>query len=65
LDEYTLSKIDIYKHNQKKWLPAILERVEKSALPKYFGGDLVDSDGNPKCFEKICWGGEKFLFQIK
>ncbi|XP_070492722.1 SEC14-like protein 4 [Chironomus tepperi] len=58
LDEYTLSKISIYKHNKHKWLPAILERVDAASLPVYFGGELTDKDGNPKCLEKICWGGK-------
>jgi hypothetical protein len=58
LDEYTLSKINIYKQNRNKWLPAILERVDPSHLPKFYGGALTDSDGNPKCVEKICWGGK-------
>jgi hypothetical protein len=39
-------------------LPAILERVEASSLPAYFGGELTDKDGNPKCLDKICWGGK-------
>lgn len=58
LDEYTLSKINIYKSNPNKWLPAIFERVDPTSLPKYYGGELTDSDGNPKCFEKIKWGGK-------
>ena len=37
----------------KKWLPAVLERVDPSQLPKYYGGDLTDADGNPKCLEKF------------
>lgn len=52
-----MSKINIYKSNRNKWLPAVLERVDPSNLPKYFGGTLTDSDGNPKCMEMICWGG--------
>lgn len=59
LDEYTLSKINIYKHNQNKWLPAILEKVDPKVLPKYFGGEKVDSKGDPKCSELIGWGGKK------
>lgn len=58
LDEYTLSKIHIFKCNRNKWLPAILERVDSSNLPAYYGGTLTDADGNPKCLEKIIWGGK-------
>lgn len=36
----------------------ILERVDSSNLPAYYGGSLTDADGNPKCLEKcVCWGG--------
>lgn len=43
----------IYKSDRKKWLPAILERVDESQLPAYFGGTLTDEDGNPKCVTKV------------
>ncbi|CAO1334850.1 unnamed protein product [Diamesa tonsa] len=58
LDEYTLSKIHIFKCNKNKWLPAILERMDSSNFPAYYGGTLTDADGNPKCLEKIIWGGK-------
>lgn len=58
LDEYTLSKINIFKNDRKKWTAAILERIDASQLPQYYGGDMTDADGNPKCVEKICWGGK-------
>lgn len=53
LDEYTLSKIMISKADRNKWLPGILEKVDKSQLPKYLGGELTDEDGNPKCVSKV------------
>ena len=53
LDEYTIGKIHIYKSDRKKWLPAILERVDASQIPKYYGGDLTDADGNIQCLEKV------------
>lgn len=62
LDEYTLSKINIYNHNKNKWLPAILERIEPKYLPKYFGGELTGPDGDPKCKDKITWGGNILIF---
>lgn len=51
-DEYTLSKIHIYKADRNKWLPELLKVMDKSQLPKYLGGDLTDDDGNPRC-EKL------------
>lgn len=49
LDEYTLSKILIFKMGSKKWLPKIFAHVDKSQIPQYYGGTLTDSDGDPKC----------------
>lgn len=53
LDEYTLGKILIFKHDSKKWLPKMLEHVDASQIPKYFGGTQTDEDGDPKCMHKV------------
>lgn len=53
LDEYTLSKIHIYKQESNKWLPDLLEQVDKSQIPQYFGGTMTDPDGSPKCMTKV------------
>lgn len=53
LDEYTLGKILIFKHDSKKWLPKMLEQVDASQIPKYFGGTQTDEDGDPKCMHKV------------
>lgn len=53
LDEYTLSKIMIYKNDSKKWLPKMLEHVDRSQIPKYYGGTQTDEDGDPKCMHKV------------
>lgn len=58
LGEYTIDKIKIYKSDQNKWLPAILQRCDASQIPKYFGGTQTDEDGNPKCLSKLRWGGK-------
>ncbi|XP_055629131.1 SEC14-like protein 2 [Toxorhynchites rutilus septentrionalis] len=58
LGEYTIEKIKIYKSDQSKWLPAILEQCDADQIPKYFGGTQTDEDGNPRCEKKICWGGK-------
>lgn len=58
LDEYTLSKIQIFKADAKKWQPALLERVDVSQLPKHYGGAKVDENGDPKCAAFIKWGGK-------
>lgn len=60
LDEYTLSKIMIFKHESKKWLPKMLENVDPSQIPKYFGGTMTDENGDPKCGHKVCNNGLPF-----
>lgn len=58
LGEYTITKIKIYKSDQSKWLPPILERCDPSQLPAHFGGTQTDDDGNPKCEQKVKYGGK-------
>ena len=58
LDEYTLSKIQIFKADPKKWLPVLLERVDADQLPQHYGGTKVDENGDPKCSAFIKWGGK-------
>lgn len=53
LNEYTLAKIQIYKNDQKKWKKVLREHIDGDNLPKYYGGDLVDPDGNPKYITKV------------
>lgn len=58
MDEYTLSKIQIYKSDPLKWQAAILKLIPKDQLPAHFGGTLTDPDGNPKYTSKVL---NKFL----
>ncbi|KOC67182.1 SEC14-like protein 2 [Habropoda laboriosa] len=58
MDEYTLSKIQIYKTDPAKWQRAIFSNTSRDQVPAYFGGTLKDPDGNPKCGTKICLGGK-------
>lgn len=53
LNAYTLSKIQIYKSDQKKWLPKILEKVDISQVPLYYGGTMTGENGDPKCLNKV------------
>ncbi|XP_076673921.1 SEC14-like protein 2 [Andrena cerasifolii] len=58
MNEYTLSKIQIYKADPAKWQPAIFSNVDRDQVPAFFGGTLTDPDGNPKLGTKICLGGK-------
>ncbi|XP_028050292.1 SEC14-like protein 2 isoform X2 [Monomorium pharaonis] len=58
MDDYTLSKMQIYKAEPIKWQAAILKLIPSNQLPAHYGGTLTDSDGNPKYTSKICQGGK-------
>lgn len=58
MNEYTLSKIQIYKADPAKWQAAILKVISKDQLPAHFGGILRDPDGDPRLTSKICQGGK-------
>ncbi|XP_018372744.1 PREDICTED: SEC14-like protein 2 [Trachymyrmex cornetzi] len=58
MDDYTLSKIQIYKAEPSKWKAALFKLIPKDQLPAHYGGILTDPDGNPKYTSKICQGGK-------
>lgn len=37
----------------------MLEHVDPTQIPKYFGGTMTDEDGDPKCTHKVC--GNNFV----
>uniref|UniRef100_A0A336MT74 CSON000932 protein n=1 Tax=Culicoides sonorensis TaxID=179676 RepID=A0A336MT74_CULSO len=54
----TIGSVKIMNSDKKKWQGAILELVDPKILPKHYGGELVDSNGDSMCAEKICYGGK-------
>lgn len=58
LNEYTLSKINIFPNDPKKWKKVLLTNIDPDSLPKHYGGNLEDPDGNPKCVTKVKQGGK-------
>ncbi|XP_024940464.1 SEC14-like protein 2 isoform X2 [Cephus cinctus] len=58
MNEYTLSKIQIYKADPSRWKHALLEVIPEDQIPVHFGGTLTDPDGNPRLTTKICQGGK-------
>lgn len=58
MGEYTINKIQIYKADPKKWQAVLREKIPVDFLPKHFGGDAMDPDGNPRCVTKIKQGGK-------
>ncbi|XP_052073547.1 SEC14-like protein 2 isoform X1 [Mytilus californianus] len=55
LSEDTVNKIRIFGTNYKSEL---LKCIDADQLPVYWGGSLIDKDGDPKCPSKIILGGE-------
>lgn len=53
LHENTLSKVQIYKAEPKKWKKILLSNIDEDNLPQYYGGSMVDPDGDPKCPSKV------------
>lgn len=53
MNEYTISKIQIYKTDPTKWQEAIFKIIPKDQLPAHFGGTLHDPDGNPRLTSKV------------
>lgn len=48
LDEYTMSKINIYKTGSDKWKDALFSHVDPNIFPKCFGGKYVEN-GDERC----------------
>ncbi|BES95675.1 SEC14 [Nesidiocoris tenuis] len=58
LNDYTISKIHIYKCEPQKWKQVLLEHIDPDQLPELYGGTLKDPDGNPACPSIIKPGGK-------
>ncbi|KAG8275237.1 hypothetical protein J6590_090462 [Homalodisca vitripennis] len=56
LNDYTISKIQIFKAEPGKWGPALLRQIPAENLPQQYGGDMVDPDGDPRCPSKVMQG---------
>ncbi|XP_037808308.1 SEC14-like protein 2 [Lucilia sericata] len=57
LDEYTMSKINIYKSGSDKWKDALFSHVDPNIFPKCFGGKFVEN-GDERCPNMIVWAGK-------
>ncbi|XP_005396324.1 PREDICTED: SEC14-like protein 3 isoform X2 [Chinchilla lanigera] len=55
LSEDTRRKIVVLGNS---WKEGLLKLISPEELPAHFGGTLTDPDGNPKCLNKINYGGE-------
>ncbi|XP_034252173.1 SEC14-like protein 2 [Thrips palmi] len=58
LNDYTQSKIHIYKADPAKWQASLLQNIPADQLPRYFGGTMEDASGDAHCSAKIKQGGK-------
>lgn len=49
----TQAKMKIFSSNRKEWTAALLEEIDAEQLPAFYGGTMVDPDGDPKCPSKV------------
>ncbi|XP_046460828.1 SEC14-like protein 2 [Daphnia pulex] len=54
----TQAKMRIFGCNKEEWKAALLEEIDADQLPAFYGGTMVDPDGDPKCPSKFNFGGE-------
>nr|CAH0109508.1 unnamed protein product [Daphnia galeata] len=54
----TQAKMKIFSSNRKEWTAALLEEIDADQLPAFYGGTMVDPDGDPKCPSKFNMGGK-------
>ncbi|GFO27387.1 sec14-like protein 2 [Plakobranchus ocellatus] len=45
-------------HDQASYKETLLEYIDADQLPKHWGGNCVDEDGDPRCPSKISPGGD-------
>ncbi|CAH8530652.1 unnamed protein product [Dicrocoelium dendriticum] len=54
LSKATQEKIHVLDSNYQETL---LRHFNADSLPAFYGGTLVDPDGDPRCPSRICWAG--------
>ncbi|XP_013146261.1 PREDICTED: SEC14-like protein 2 [Papilio polytes] len=58
MHEYTISKIQIYGTEARRWQAAVLAAVDGAQLPAHYGGELLDDNGDPRCSLMVKPGGK-------
>ena len=50
----TADKFDIHGSDKKEWEAALLQEIEADQLPVFYGGTMIDPNGDPRCPSKVC-----------
>ena len=53
MHENTAKKVQIFGHDKAQWKAALLENIDPSELPAFYGGSRTDPDGNPQWLSKV------------
>ena len=53
LNQVTHDKISVYGFDKAEWTAALLQDIDADQLPAFYGGTMVDPDGNTKCPSKV------------
>jgi len=59
----TIEGIKIFGQDRNEWIPALLKEIDANQLPPVYGGNRIDSDGDPKCRSKVSIILEAALFK--
>lgn len=59
INDITASKIKIYGRGKPyKWRETLLADIDPNELPVHWGGSKTDENGDPRCPDLICLGGD-------
>lgn len=53
MHQVTIDKVSVYGFNKEEWKTALLNEIDADQLPAYYGGNLKDPNGDPKCPSKV------------
>lgn len=53
MHQVTIDKVSVYGFNKEEWKTALLNEIDADQLPAYYGGNLTDPNGDPKCPSKV------------
>ncbi|KAM7301476.1 hypothetical protein ISCGN_016995 [Ixodes scapularis] len=56
LSQRTVDKVLIFAKDG--WREIMRDTFEPERLPKHWGGDMLGPDGDPRCTDKVCPGGQ-------
>ena len=53
MNDKTAAKVQIFSGSKDEWKAVLLEDIDCSQLPVFYGGSRMDPDGNPQWLTKV------------